>query len=212
MAAALLVILAGVFVLSLRTDSHGADAIELVVDEQPQEPVTIVVHVTGQVMRPGLYRVGAGARVADAVTAAGGFSVVADTETVNLAAVLNDGQQVLIPKKPETVSAPLPAHEQSVAAPVDSQPVADRRPPQNTLSASGMSQVVPQSATIQRKININHAQPDELQKLPGIGTELARRICYYRYENGYFTRVDDLAKVDGIGAATVEKLRPYITL
>lgn len=63
-----------------------------------------------------------------------------------------------------------------------------------------------------RKVNINKASYDELLTLPGIGETYARRIIEYRKRNGPFARVEDLQNVEGIGAATVERLRDLITL
>ncbi len=63
-----------------------------------------------------------------------------------------------------------------------------------------------------QKININRAEPWLLEALPGIGEVLAQRIVDYRSENGSFRRIEDLLKVSGIGTATLEKIKGYITL
>ena len=69
------------------------------VAETPGAAPRLVVHVTGAVRRPGLYRVVEGSRVADAVARAGGATAKADTAAVNLAAPLADGIQVLVPSR-----------------------------------------------------------------------------------------------------------------
>ena len=59
-------------------------------------------------------------------------------------------------------------------------------------------------------VEINKATAEELQKVPGIGETLARRIVEFRQEHGSFESVDDLLNVRGIGVASLEKLRPYL--
>ena len=73
---------------------------------------------------------------------------------------------------------------------------------------------VPQEGEAQspQKIDINRAEPWLLETLPGIGEVLAQRIVDYRNENGPFKRIEDLLKVSGIGEATFEKIRDYITV
>ena len=63
-----------------------------------------------------------------------------------------------------------------------------------------------------QKIDINRAEPWLLQALPGIGEVLAQRIVDYRSENGPFRTIEDLLKVSGIGEATFEKIKDYITV
>jgi len=63
-----------------------------------------------------------------------------------------------------------------------------------------------------QKIDINRAEPWLLESLPGIGEVLAQRIVDYRSENGPFKRIEDLLKVSGIGPATFEKIKDYITV
>jgi competence protein ComEA len=75
-------------------------------DSSHEAPVTrdVVVHVAGDVRRPGVYRLPAGSRVTDAVRRAGGFAGGANQDAINLAARLSDGQQVVVPG-PGTMSA-----------------------------------------------------------------------------------------------------------
>lgn len=62
-----------------------------------------------------------------------------------------------------------------------------------------------------RKINLNTASPSELERLPGIGPTMARRITEHRGRHGSFTTVDSLGRVRGIGPKTIERLRPLVT-
>jgi len=63
-----------------------------------------------------------------------------------------------------------------------------------------------------QKIDINRAEPWLLEALPGIGEVLAQRIVDYRSENGPFRRIEDMLKVSGIGEATLEQIKDYITV
>ena len=63
-----------------------------------------------------------------------------------------------------------------------------------------------------QKIDINRAEPWLLEALPGIGEVIAQRIADYRSENGPFRRIEDLLQVEGVGSATLEKIKDYITV
>ncbi len=63
-----------------------------------------------------------------------------------------------------------------------------------------------------QRIDINRAEPWLLEALPGIGTVLAQRIVDYRNAHGPFRRIEDLLKVSSIASATLENIRPYITV
>ena len=62
------------------------------------------------------------------------------------------------------------------------------------------------------RVNINTADQQTLEQLPRIGPALAKRIIAHRSQNGYFTSIQDLQEVRGIGPATITKLQPYIIL
>jgi competence protein ComEA len=139
----------------------------------------LLVHVAGAVARPGLYALPAGARVADAVEAAGGPARRADLGLLNLAEPLVDGLKIDVL---ERGAAPAPA-----AAP----------------SAQGAP-----SATV----SLNSADQAALETIPGVGPVTATAILAYRQEAGPFTAVEQLLEVSGIGPATLESVRPYVTL
>jgi len=71
-----------------------------------------------------------------------------------------------------------------------------------TASIAQQAQVEP--------VDINAADAEKLQEVPGIGETLARRIVEFRGENGPFETVDELLNVRGIGVNSLEKLRPYL--
>jgi competence protein ComEA len=98
-----LLVLAGRFVLgagAASTGSGGDGAAEVVAQPLRAEAAPpVVVHVVGAVRVPGLYRLGRGKRVADAVERAGGATGKADLALINLAAPVADGQQIVVPAR-----------------------------------------------------------------------------------------------------------------
>jgi competence protein ComEA len=156
----------------------------------PDGPV--VVSVVGLVHRPGLVTLDPGARIADALTAAGGTLDGADLIGLNMARRVSDGEQIVV----GITSAPgaPTAMGSSVTAP----------PGQ---SAGPTGEAGPKSPDV---VNLNTATPDELDALPGIGPVTAAAIVGWRDANGRFTSVEQLGEVDGIGPARMEKLRDLV--
>ena len=142
----------------------------------------IEVHVLGQVHRPGVVTVSAGARVQDVVRAAGGLLASADLTRVNLARHVQDGEQIVVPRPgQEVTTAPGPAASTATGASASASPV-----------------------------DLNAADATALDTLPGVGPVLAARIVAYREANGPFRSVDQLDEVSGIGAKLMEQLRPLV--
>jgi len=160
---------------------------------EPAEPPRIIVHVSGAVNNAGVYELPDTARVNDALIAAGGENEHADLSQVNLADYLRDGMKVHIPAADEAVQAIL-------TPPADGSAHGSGR---------GDNQANNQNSGL---ININTATSEELQKLSGVGAVLAQNIIDFREANGSFASVDELVNVPRIGAATVERLRPSITV
>lgn len=144
----------------------------------------LVVHVVGEVRRPGLYRLRDGARIADAVHRAGGTLRDADLAAVNLAAPLVDGIQVVVPALTATAAS-------------------TQRPGATGASTGGAS-----SGPL---VSLSSATVEELDTLPGVGLITAQKIVDYRAEHGPFASVDDLDAVPGIGPTRIEQLRDLVT-
>ncbi|MBD7958680.1 helix-hairpin-helix domain-containing protein [Microbacterium sp. Sa4CUA7] len=142
----------------------------------------VYVHVSGAVTTPGLYRLDEGARVVDAVSAAGGFGDAADEAAVNLARVISDGEQLHVP-------------------------VIGEAPPPELAPGAGGPGTAPGG-----KVNLNSADIATLDTLPRIGPAMAQRIIDWRDENGRFTSVDDLLAVPGIGDKMLAALRELVTV
>ena len=145
----------------------------------------IIVHVTGAVPRPGVYALGQGSRVQDAISAAGGFLADAEKSGINLARALEDGEQLEIPYA-------------EGASPV----IGTEIPPLVLTEPSSNSEL----------ININTASQAELETLPGIGQTTAQRIIEYREQNGPFVNTEDIINVAGIGSGTYERIKDLITV
>jgi competence ComEA-like helix-hairpin-helix protein len=177
------------------------------------EPV-IKVHVTGEVVWPGVYVLKAGSRIQDAIRAAHGPTYAADLARLNLAATLRDGDRVVVPKivvPPPSAEPPVPGN---AAAPSQRTPRhgaaagaqargtgAERSPP--SMSAAGEPVDT---------VNVNTATAADLERLPGVGPVLARRIVEHREAKGLFRQLDDLLQVKGIGPRLFSRLKPLLSL
>lgn len=158
----------------------------------------VVVHVVGRVHRPGVVRLPAGSRVTDAVAAAGGATGEADLALLNLARVVADGEQVLVPAPGEQVPA------RDVAA-------AGGSPGGGAAGAGGAAVgAAGQPGATPTVVDLNTASVAELDALPGIGPVLAQRVVDFRTENGGFTSVEELTEVPGIGEVVLGRLRDLV--
>ncbi len=137
----------------------------------------LIVHVAGAVLLPGVYELGPGSRVADAVEGAGGATADAELGRINLAAALADGGQVYVPAVGEDV--PLP--------------------PAGSASA-------PPGSTPSGPVDVNRASASELESLPGVGPATAAAIIAERERDGPFSSFDDLERVTGIGPSKLAGL------
>lgn len=159
----------------------------------------VVVQAAGAVQVPGVYRLPAGSRVDDLVTAAGGLTADADPDRVNLAAPVSDGERVWLP------------HQGDLAAP---EVVAGATPP-STAPPNGSGGTGPTGeggGSTPASIDLNTATAAELEALPGVGPATAAAIVAHRDAHGPFSSVDGLLDVRGIGEAKLEQIRPMATV
>jgi competence protein ComEA len=118
-AAAAFLVLAGVIALRPVHDAQPSSQIIFAEATVPADGSPIRVHVTGAVQRPGVVPLRSGDRLADALAAAGGASASADTEDLNLARRLRDGEQVVIPERTRRTAAVAPVSTLAPGAPLD---------------------------------------------------------------------------------------------
>jgi competence protein ComEA len=156
---------------------------EVIEETNAAEITEIAVDVVGEVANPGLVILKEGARVVDAIGAAGGMIESADRLKVNLARILKDEEQIYVPKIGENVS--IEGYNN------------DR---------------VGEGGSFSKKVNINYATATELETLNGIGEALAGRIVQYRSEKGEFKDIKDIMKVSGIGEKKFEGFKDQITV
>ncbi|WP_258190894.1 ComEA family DNA-binding protein [Arthrobacter sp. PAMC25284] len=133
----------------------------------------------------------AGSRLFEAIAAAGGGTDVADPARLNLAAVLADGQKVIVPALGEPDQA--------------------YTPPDGT-AGSGMKPDAGGQLPGSGKINLNTADVAELGTLPRVGPVLAQRIVDWRQQHGRFTSVEELDAVEGVGPKMLAALRPLVAI
>jgi competence protein ComEA len=151
-------------------------------NNEEEEKSVVVIDIKGAIKQPGVYELETGARVHQLIDIAGGLKKDADELAINLAAPLEDGMVVYIPKKGE---------------------VTDN---QFTMPAGQ------EGSDAKDKININLATSEELQTITGIGPSKAEAIITFRDENGPFTSPEGLLEVSGIGEKSLEKIKEEITI
>ena len=182
--AAVLALAGGVF-LAVRSLPRDDPSVRIVLPDQEQATAEVKVYVTGAVNAPGVYALFEGARLADAIEAAGGGTDMADMRAVNLALRVKDEDYWHIPEI-----------RRSAATSEDVSPAAQSAPVPHSQPAG--------------KLDINSAQVDALMSLPGIGEVRAHAIVRHREQNGDYASVDDLLGVPGIGPATLDAVRDLV--
>lgn len=190
----------------------------------------IVVQVSGSVVTPGVYELPLRARMQDAIAAAGGFAEDASADALNLAAALEDGQKIYVPKKGE-------AEATHGISDQDDDAVGDEDASAGGVGAAGgsagaaggsgrsarshapsaRSHKTSKSGSRSNKkslpahsISLNRANAEELSSLPGIGEATAKRIIADRRVHGRFKKVEDLCRVKGIGKKKLASIKRYL--
>ncbi len=169
-------------VVARRPPGHPVELLE------PPTPLPLRVHVTGAVNKPGVYALPRGSIAEEAIKAAGGPTARGDLSRINLAHLIQDGDQIVVPEMaPPTVT------------------VGPGTPSPTPLPT-------PLPASSGARVNINTATAAELETLPRIGPSLAQRIVEHRAANGPFRTIEDIMKVAGIGPAIFAQIKDLITI
>ena len=166
---------------------------EIEVKEEKNNEEKVVVHVIGEVNNPGVVTLPEGSRIIDAINKAGGKTEEADLSKINLAFIVEDGTQIYIPRINENLNEV------------------------NLISdGAGIGVIINDSNLeeneLEVKVNINTANKEKLETLPGIGETTAQKIIDYREANGKFKTIEDIKNVSGIGEAKYESLKDKITV
>nr|WP_225853762.1 ComEA family DNA-binding protein [Micromonospora sp. AMSO31t] len=186
--AAVVVLVAGVWAWRSRPHAEPVRPVAAVSAPETSAPAPtgstgqVVIALAGKVRRPGLVRLPAGARVADAIEAAGGALPGVDVALLNPARKVTDGELILV----------------GVTAP----------PGQAAPPGTAAGGTAPGGGPV----NLNTATLAQLDALPGVGPVLAQRILDHRDQHGGFRSVSDLRQVDGIGDARYEQLKDLVTV
>lgn len=152
----------------------------------------ILVHICGAVCNPGVYELDAGSRLHQLVEKAGGMSGEAQSDYLNLAAILSDGQKIQVPTKEEV--------KNGVFMPMMGS---------NVENSTGAGQGIDSSGK-ETLVNINTAGEEQLLTLPGIGESKAKSIIAYRNEHSGFSRKEDIMNITGIKQAVYDKIKDKI--
>ena len=142
----------------------------------------IIVDISGEINKPGVYKLRPGTRVYELIEQAGGLSEMANADVINRASTVSDGQKIVIPSKAST------GQDMKQSGDADC-----------SSNASGL-------------VNINQADQKQLESIAGIGPSMAKRIIEYRNSNGFFGSIDELMNVKGIGAKKFDKIKTYVTI
>jgi competence protein ComEA len=182
---------------------------------------TVTVYVAGAVARAGVYALPATERANDAVRAAGGASGDADLVAVNLAEPLSDGEEIVVPVKGAADSADAQPSTDGARVRHASHRKRKRHHKRRSADAAVTSDASDASASSadhavagdgpSQIVDINAADDNELETLPGIGPSLASRIVTFREINGPFSSADDLLDVNGMTQGRLDSISPYVT-
>lgn len=172
------------------TNEDGENLVEIYEKTEELEEVlakTIFVDITGEVKAPTVIELGCEERLESAIKKAGGLTLDADRNAVNMAQKLVDGAQYIIPAKGKILIINYPELQGSLTDETSTEKEDER-------------------------VNINTASKDRLEELPGVGDVLSQRIIDYRNENGEFKSIEGLLEVSGIGDKKFEDMKNYVCI
>ena len=186
----IIVALAVIYLIYNYSNNENNEIIEedlyIETSNQTKENNKIILHITGEVNSPGIIEIDEGSRLNDAIEAAGGLTENADTNKINLAYVVQDGQKINIPNVNSVDTG-------------------------NYITENiGENIVIEDTNMNTNLVNINTATQTELETLTGIGPSTALKIIKYREENGKFKNIEEIKNVSGIGDSKFEAIKDEI--
>lgn len=177
-------------VVNEATESDTKEEEEEIEKQIEEEPKEIVVHITGAVENEGIVKLKEGARIIDAIEAAGGTTSDVNLKMVNLAYRISDGQKIYIPRISDLEEGIEISGDTGLYGTLNSEMQID--------------------SNANTKININTANVNQLTSISGIGESTANKIIEYREKNGKFKNIEEIKNVSGIGEAKFESIKNYI--
>lgn len=186
---------------------------EVVVEpiEEKKEKVvetTIQVDVKGAVKNPGVYEIPEHSRVQDVIKKSGGFLENADTSTINLSKLLKDEMVILIYTKEEIESFKTTEQREQKTDQTCICPKLEN----DVYVKDAVTNYQQNTVKETKQVSLNNGTAADFESLPGIGPSKANAIVTYRNEHGGFQSIEDIKLVSGIGEATFEKIKAYLTL
>ncbi len=169
----------------------------------------IFVDIKGAVKKPGVYQVNEENIVNDVINLAGGLLDKAYVDNINLSKKLQDELVIYVYTKDEINRSNIQTSDTCSA---NNYVITECTESKVSIITSNENSENNNSSTSNSLININLASLEELTTLPGIGESKAQNIINYREENGYFKTIDEIKNVNGIGEATFDQLKKYITV
>ncbi len=176
---------------------------------EPEEALSICVHVCGAVHNAGVYEMPSGSRVFEAVELAGGFTEEAVEGYVNQAQPLSDGAKLVIPTKEQVESLRAGVADGGEQIGISGQTEAGSTAGYGVAGGEDKGTDAAVSST-DGKININTASEEQLCEIPGIGATRAAAIVAYRQQAGGFSTIEDIMKVSGIKEGTYTRIKDNI--
>jgi len=202
---------------------HAAAVVEMarpptaapVAERLPSPPARVTVYVAGDVRRPGVYALATGSRIVDAYRSAGGAASDADPIAIDLAALVHDGEEIVVPRRGERLASSASDSRIADVSEAASPPAARRRRKQGRkhrrkhVAPVAADDSTTATAEAQSVVDVNAASAAELETLPGIGPALADRIVRFRELNGRFASSNELADVAGMTSGKLDAIAPY---
>lgn len=201
-----ILLIAFILLLALAMRLYENSKADITVDNGTEGSTSgeICVDIGGAVVTPGVYTVSSGTRLYEVIELAGGLISNADTDSINRAEFVEDGEKIIIPARPQAVNEGGSAG----AAGEDSVSGADSA---SGTSAEFQAAETAEAASGRGLININYADKEELMTLPGIGEAKAQKIIDYR-SSTKFRKKEDIKSVNGIGDAVYNNIKELITV